>query len=150
LCSNVLSYSWQIKRASNNCIHQTGTCPLAIERRLGSLENHQETIYKTPPYPREKCCSEDRPTSMLLDVFPIITPTHQKPMARNYPHKEKGWRRKRARPATTLRREFLRWTGYVQSPIPNNDDHPATFISNTNSTSVRGFPEAPLFKGVTI
>jgi hypothetical protein len=62
------------KRASNNCIHQTGTCTLAIERRLGPLENHQETIYKTPPYPREKCCSEDRPTSMLLDVFPIIAP----------------------------------------------------------------------------
>lgn len=74
LCSNILSYSWQIKRASNNCIHQTGTCTLAIERRLGPLENHEETIYKTPPYPREKCCSEDRPTSMLLDVFPIITP----------------------------------------------------------------------------
>ncbi len=152
LCCNIFSYSWQIKRARNNCIHQTGTYTLAIQMETSSFRESPRDYLQATTLSKGKllwlridahlCCW------IFFQILCHLPKANGKKLST---WKQKNQWRKRARPATILRREFLRWAaGYVQILIPNNDDHPSTSMSNTNSTRVKGFPEAPLFKGVTI
>ncbi len=152
LCCNIFSYSWQIKRARNNCIHQTGTYTLAILKETSSFRGSPRD------YLQATTLSKGKMLWLRIDAhlccwifFQILCHSPKANGKKLSTWKQKNQWRKRPGPATILRREFLRWAaGYVQILIPNNNDHPATSISNTNSTRVKGFPEAALFKGVTI
>ncbi len=152
LCCNIFSYSWQIKRGRNNCIHQTGTYTLAIQKETSSFRGSPKDYLQTTTLSKGKMLwLRIDPHLCCWIFFQILCHWPKANGKKLSPWKQKNQWRRRAWPGTILRREFLRWAaGYVQILIPNDDDHPATSISNTNSTRVKGFPEAPLFKGVTI
>ncbi len=153
LCAAIYSHiSWQIKRARNNCIHQTWTYTLAIQKETSSFRGSWKDYLQATTLSKGKMLQlRIDPHLCCWIFFQILCHSPKANGKKLSTWKQKNQWRKRPGPATILRREFLRRAaGYVQILIPNNNDHPETSISNTNSTRVKGFPEAPLFKGVTI